>query len=191
MDQMYDMFVWPSGAAGEEGVRLMARSGTAMAREAASLLGVEDPQARVLEIGFGPGLGIDALTGLLPAGEVIGVDPSEVSHRHAEARNAAAISRGNVVLLSGTAQALPLPDEHCDAAIFVDNLHFWPDPLEGLSEIRRVLRPGAPVVCAFTPPSGGPPSGLRRLFATAGFVDIEESVSANGSLLRAVHPSSV
>ncbi|MEV4777185.1 class I SAM-dependent methyltransferase [Microbacterium sp. LWH12-1.2] len=169
----------------------MARAGGAMAREAVGLLGVENPRARVLEIGFGPGVGIAVLSRVLPNGEIIGVDPSDVSHRNAAARNSGAIARGSVVLLSGTAQALPLPDAHCDAAIFVDNLHFWPDPLAGLAEVRRVLQAGSPVLCAFTPPSGGPPSRLRLLFEAAGFVEIAEHESTNGYLLRAVHPALV
>ncbi|WP_406250269.1 class I SAM-dependent methyltransferase [Microbacterium sp. M] len=184
---MHDMFVRPSGVAGERGLRTMAQAGRGMALEAVALLGIDAPRARMLEIGFGPGVGLEVLLNSFSQGEVVGVDPSEASHRHAATRNAAAIARGRLHLLSGTAEALPLPDEQFDGAIFVDNLHFWPDPRAGLAEVRRVLRDGAPVVCAFTPPSGGPPARLRRLFETAGFSEITEPRSVHGSLLRAIH----
>lgn len=168
----------------------MAQAGRGMALEAVALLGVDDPRARVLEIGFGPGVGLEVLLSTFPQGEIVGVDPSKVSHRHAAMRNATAIEGGRLHLLAGTAGSLPLPDEQFDAAIFVDNLHFWPDPLAGLAEVRRVLRDGAPVVCAFTPPSGGPPSSLRQLFEAAGFSEIAEPRSVHGSVLSAVHRES-
>lgn len=128
---MYQMFVHPEGAAGEQGARLMARSGQPVARAAVRLLGLDDPTAQALEIGFGPGVGLEALAEQVPQGTLFGVDPSALMHRHATRRNNAAISAGRVVLLDGTAEAIPLPDASIDAAMMIDNLHFWPDPHAG------------------------------------------------------------
>ena len=158
-----------------------------MARSAVELLAIENPSSRVLEIGFGPGLGLAALAERVPEGQVIGVDPSLLMHRHAGRRNAAAIAEGRIVLHRGAAAALPLSDASIDAAMMTDNLHFWPDPRAGLRELQRVLRPGAPVVCGFSPPSGGPPRGLARMFRSVGFRDIIESRDSAQYLLRAVH----
>src|SRR5688500_18629341 len=94
MWDMYRMFVHPDAQPGEAGARLMALTDQPMARQAAALLAVDDPAARILEIGFGPGIGIATLAETVPRGHVTGVDPSRVMHRHAERRNAEAIRDG-------------------------------------------------------------------------------------------------
>jgi ubiquinone/menaquinone biosynthesis C-methylase UbiE len=186
MYDMYRMFVHPDGRPGEAGARLMARTGPPMARRAAALLAIDDPAARILEIGFGPGIGIATLAETVPRGHVTGVDPSRVMHRHAERRNAKAIRDGRVTLVEAGAEDLPFPADSFDAAMMIDNLHFWPDPLAGLTELRRVLRSAARVVCAFTPPSGGPPHGIENLFGSAGYAEIATHRSGPGFLLSAI-----
>jgi len=52
----------------------------------------------------------------------------------------------NVVTLAAPAEALPLPDAACDMLACRFSLHHWRDPLAGLVQARRVLRPGAPAV---------------------------------------------
>lgn len=185
---MYEMFVRPAGRDGNAGGRLMAQEGTSMAREVVALLGSLPPRGRVLEVGFGPGVGIATLLKVHPEVQVYGVDHSALMHEHAAARNADAIEAGRVVLLLGSAGHLPVEDSSCDAAMVVDNLHFWPDPHAGLRELHRALRPGAKVVCAFTPPSGGPPSSLVEMFAQTGFEEIDERQTTAGYLLHAVRP---
>jgi SAM-dependent methyltransferase len=52
----------------------------------------------------------------------------------------------NVVVLAAPAEALPLPDAACDMLGCRFSLHHWRDPIAGLAQARRVLRPGAPAV---------------------------------------------
>lgn len=186
---IHRMFVRPEGRSGEEGARLMGRTGRPLARAAVALLDVSDPTWRVLEIGFGPGVGLAELARMVPQGHVSGVDPSTVMHRHATERNRAAIGAGRITLHRSTADDLPLPDDSVDAAMMLDNLHFWPEPHVGLIELARVLRPGGPVVCGFSPPSGGPPSGLVSLFEEAGFAEVSPNSHTAGRLLRAIKPA--
>ena len=51
-----------------------------------------------------------------------------------------------IQVLEGDASALPLPDESADAAWLALVLHHVPDLEAAAHEIRRVLRPGAPVL---------------------------------------------
>jgi ubiquinone/menaquinone biosynthesis C-methylase UbiE len=44
--------------------------------------------------------------------------------------------------VAGSALALPVATASFDTALCASNLHYWPDAGAGLSEIRRVLRPG-------------------------------------------------
>jgi len=47
-----------------------------------------------------------------------------------------------MTVVPGTAQALPLPDASCDAAVLCLVLCALPDRPAALAEIARVLRPG-------------------------------------------------
>src|SRR6266508_778465 len=54
---------------------------------------------RVLEVGFGPGLAVARAAALASAGNVVGIDHSELMLRQASRRNAEAIRAGRVELL--------------------------------------------------------------------------------------------
>ncbi|EYR83786.1 class I SAM-dependent methyltransferase [Shinella sp. DD12] len=171
MSDMYDMFVRPRGQLGEQAGIMMARTGRPMARIAVDWLALQ-PSDRVLEIGFGPGVGLELISALVREGQVSGVDPSATMQRQAADRNAEAIREGRVKLFEGTVDALPFDNDTFDAGLAIDNMHFWQDRLGGLVELRRVLRAGARFVAAFTPPSGGGMHGMPELFERAGYADI-------------------
>ncbi|MBD8548949.1 class I SAM-dependent methyltransferase [Sphingomonas sp. CFBP 8760] len=188
MADPYRMFVRPEGDPGERGADLMERHGGPMARQAIEALRLR-PSDSVLEIGFGPGIALQLLTEILMAGHVAGVDPSTVMHRRATRRNAGAMAAGRLDLLEATVEALPFEDRSFDAALAIDNLHFWKPAAAGLREIHRVLRPGSIFLCAFTPPSGGHTAGLPELLTRTGFEDVMTSAADVGSLVTARKPS--
>ncbi len=68
-----------------------------------------------------------------------------------------------IEVLEGDASALPLPDESADAAWLSLVLHHIPDLGVAAHEIRRVLRPGAPVLIRQGFPDRYEPSGNLRL----------------------------
>jgi ubiquinone/menaquinone biosynthesis C-methylase UbiE len=70
---------------------------------------------------------------------VLAVEPS-AAMRHQIPRSPA------IQVLEGDASALPLPDESADAAWLALVIHHIPDLEAAAHEIRRVLRPGAPVL---------------------------------------------
>jgi len=59
------------------------------------------PDDRILEIGFGPGIAIERAAELAKRGKVIGVDHSEIMVRQASRRNATGIAAGRVDLRPG------------------------------------------------------------------------------------------
>lgn len=127
------------------------------------------PGQRVLEIGFGPGVGVEELLEQQPRAEVRGVDPSQAMLEAARERNAEAIAEGDVDLRSGIAEDLPFPDDSFDRAFSVDTYQAWRDPVAGLDELERVLSPGGRLALGFTSGKAEHAEGLTDLLVRAGF----------------------
>lgn len=110
------------------------------------------PTDRVLEIGFGPGLALQKIAAMVPQGWVAGIEPSEVMFQAAAKRNAAAIAAGRVELKLGDITALPYPDNHFDKGLAVQLINYLPEPLAGLIEWRRVMKPQGRIALFFEAP---------------------------------------
>jgi ubiquinone/menaquinone biosynthesis C-methylase UbiE len=121
---------------------------------AVGLLGVE-PTDRVLEIGFGPGIAIRALSRRATHGLVCGVDHSAVMVRQATRRNRDAVRAGRVDLRLGAAEHLPTFAEPFDKVLAVNNMGMWREPDERLKEIHRLMRPGGRIAIVSQPQCPG------------------------------------
>jgi ubiquinone/menaquinone biosynthesis C-methylase UbiE len=84
---------------------MMAYSNRDFARWIIDLLEVE-PTDKILEVGFGPGVGIQMLARLTPSGLVAGVDYSNEMLAQATARNLEASKASQVKLQQGTVEQL-------------------------------------------------------------------------------------
>ena len=101
------------------------------------------PGMHVLDIATGTGLSAEAaLAAVGPTGHVTAADISPAMVEKARARLGAA-PNASVSVEDG--QALTFPDGAFDAVLCNLGLMFFPDPVRGLSEFRRVLRPGGHV----------------------------------------------
>jgi ubiquinone/menaquinone biosynthesis C-methylase UbiE len=162
----------PRGVLGRLGGMIMARTNRWMARRTIDLLEVQ-PSDRVLEIGFGPGVGIEFLANAIPSGWVAGIDPSEEMVEQAAARNATGIETGRVELTLGGVECLPFANDTFDRALAINSMQVWPDAVAGLREIRRVLRPGGRIALGFTRYSGQVKEGLTEVLTAAEFADAQ------------------
>jgi ubiquinone/menaquinone biosynthesis C-methylase UbiE len=98
------------------------------------------PGTRVLDIATGTGLSAEAaLAAVGPTGHVTAADISPAMAAKARERLGNA---SNVSVSVEDGQRLSFPDESFDAVLCNLGLMFFPDPVRGLSEFRRVLRPG-------------------------------------------------
>src|SRR5687767_665560 len=93
----------PMGILGRLGGIIMARTNQWMAQRTIELLDVQ-PSDRVLEVGFGPGVGIELLACTAASGWIAGIDPSQEMVAQATARNAAGIGTGRVELRRGSVE---------------------------------------------------------------------------------------
>lgn len=99
-------------------------------------------ESRIVEIGFGPGVGVRLAAARARRGLVAGVDPSSMMVRRARWRNRDAVRRGRVELRRGVVDALPWLDDAFTHAWSVNTFFEWPDAAAGLAEVARVLGPG-------------------------------------------------
>jgi ubiquinone/menaquinone biosynthesis C-methylase UbiE len=122
-----DAHVRPSkGRPGTAGRVIMARMNRDAAAQIIEMLDVR-PDDGVLEVGFGPGVGIQLLLHRVPAGSVAGIDYSQEMVRQAAARNAAALHNRRVDLRYGSVERLPFADEAFDKALAINSMQAWPD----------------------------------------------------------------
>jgi len=102
----------------------------------------------LLEVGTGPGKGLEAAADRIIAGRAVGVDPSPQMVSQATKRNRGAIHEGHIEILQASADALPFGDREFTCAVSVDAVQFWPSTEAGLWELQRVLEPGGRLVIA-------------------------------------------
>lgn len=136
------------------------------------------PTDEVLDLGFGPGLGVRYASQV--AARVYGVDHSKVMLRQATRRNARAIEAGRVVL----AQQMNVPDASIDKAFSVDTVQLVEDVDAHVRDLYRVLRPSGVAAVAVQCP--GMPGWIRRVeraMEEAGFETVSNTYGARESML--------
>lgn len=113
-------------------------------------------EGRVLEIGIGSGLNLP----FYPArvGEIVGLEP--LPQLAAMTRRAAERTSLPVVLLTGSAEAIPLDSASIDTVVTSWTLCSIPGADQALREMRRVLRPGGQFL--FVEHGLSPDAGVRR-----------------------------
>jgi SAM-dependent methyltransferase len=100
------------------------------------------PGGTLLEVGSGPGRLAVRLAREAPGMTLTGVDISDAMVERAARRAAGAGLSERVRFEVGDVAALLHPDEEFDAVVSTLSLHHWSDPVSGLAEIYRVLKPG-------------------------------------------------
>ena len=140
----------PTGFFGRLVGRIMAQSNEPASKWTVSLLDIQ-PNSRVLEVGFGPGVAIEYAAQKAVKGQVMGIDLSETMVRVASHRNAAAITAGIADLKYGKVSSLPYPDDTFDRVFTIHCIYFWANPIEDLKELYRVLKPNGLLAVTIKP----------------------------------------
>lgn len=98
-------------------------------------------QDKILEIGFGPGTAIEKIAAIATEGFIAGIEISDVMRNQATKRLADNIRHGHVKLDLGSASSLPYNDNSFDKVFAINSFLYWPNPIEDLKEVKRVLKP--------------------------------------------------
>jgi ubiquinone/menaquinone biosynthesis C-methylase UbiE len=134
-------FGHPRGVLGRLGGMIMARWSAERNAWTIQQLAIR-PDRRCLDVGCGPGALLHALAEHAQGGLLVGIDTSPVMLNQATRHNAQLIQRGRVQLQRASAVALPFADATIDIVLSANSVQLWPDQLAGVTEMRRVRKPG-------------------------------------------------
>jgi ubiquinone/menaquinone biosynthesis C-methylase UbiE len=133
----------PRGLLGQIVGRVMARSNADFNKwivHEISELGTND-MGRIVELGPGPGIGLQETLRAFPEAHVWGVDLSPEMLSQCRKRNLDQVNSGRLTLVGGDVASLqefgPI-----DLVLAAHVLYFWHQPATELAQIHRVLRPG-------------------------------------------------
>lgn len=96
----------------------------------------------VLELGFGPGRAVKALSKINSPGQVHGIDRSEVMLAQATRRNRSAIRQGRMHLRLGSFDQLDFTTASIDKLLAVNVAYFFDPEGNAIREANRVLKRG-------------------------------------------------
>jgi SAM-dependent methyltransferase len=168
-------FARPRGLLGRLIGRRMARRNAVLTRRTIAALQLRGDET-VVEIGPGPGVGLELLAESLPDGRVIGAEPSPAMRAQAGSRTRR--FRDRVRLVDATAGTLELPAGSVDAICAINSVQLWQPLDSSLAVVHDLLRPGGVLALGLTEnavlPAGGSVGRdydglLRPRLASAGF----------------------
>ncbi|KAK3084292.1 hypothetical protein FSP39_011152 [Pinctada imbricata] len=99
----------------------------------------------VLEVGFGPGIGLTEAWKRIKDGKgrVYGIDISQAMLESATHKLEKQIASGKVNLAIGDVMRLPFEENTFDRIFHTNCFYFWSEPLTCAKELRRVMKPEA------------------------------------------------
>lgn len=148
------------------------------------------PAFTILDIGCGGGRTIGKLADLAPSGHIYGVDPGNGSVAASRAYNRKLLDT-RVTIDHGSVSKLPYDNDRFDLVTAVETQYYWPQPVNDLREVLRVLKPGSRLIVILESYKGGTAEWLqapgrlilgyktytaadhRKMFDEAGFAGVE------------------
>lgn len=104
---------------------------------------------RVLELGHGNCVHLEALLGGMSDVRYHGLEVSETMHRTSVEQNAKAVAEGKAIFSLYDGHTLPFAQAAFTKICTVNTLYFWAEPEHFLNELYRVLAPGGKLCVAF------------------------------------------
>lgn len=103
------------------------------------------PNDRILEIGFGPGLAVQDMVRRATQGFIAGIDYSGLMVASAKLKNLRAVTRGQVDLRHASVCKIPDFGTYFDKVVAINNAMYWPHPVQELKNLRNLLMPGGTI----------------------------------------------
>ena len=94
----------------------------------------------ILDVGCGGGANINNFAKIVTSGRVFGIDYSPISVKVSKEINKKYIEEGIVEIRESSVSNLPFEDNTFDVVSGFEAYYFWPDLINDLKEIHRVLK---------------------------------------------------
>ena len=104
--------------------------------------------AFILDVGCGGGKAVQELARISSGGKVCGIDYSEEMVQLARKINRKFVENGHVEIMHGSVSSLPFPDGMFNIVTAFETYYFWPDLINDLREVKRVLKAGGTLLIA-------------------------------------------
>ncbi len=131
----------PTGEAGKQMLERMNQSHYELTGWALNFFSVKENDS-ILDIGCGGGMTLKRLSALSPNGKLFGIDHSAVAVEESIMLNETLCKNGKLKITKASVESLPFVDNFFDRVITVESFYFWPNPVENLKEVLRVLKTG-------------------------------------------------
>ena len=131
----------PVGELGHQILDRMNKSHESMAQWGVSHFQIDEDDV-ILDIGCGGGRNLERFAEQITAGKVWGIDYSEVSVEKSINFNQHAIDEGKVEVIQASVSEMPFDDNKFDIVTGFETIYFWPDFINDLCEVNRVLKKG-------------------------------------------------
>ena len=128
----------PEGELGSKLIEKMNVNHEGLARWSLSHLHICESDV-ILDIGCGGGVNVDRFL-KITENKVYGLDYSKLACEKSILLNEDAISDGRCEIIQGSVSDLPFDDESFDIVTGFETVYFWPDFVNDLREIHRVLK---------------------------------------------------
>lgn len=159
------------------------------------------PDDNILDIGCGGGANIARMLDMAPEGKVCGLDYSALSVEKSIKQNRKAVAAKRTEIKQGSVSQIPYPDNTFHIVTAFETVYFWPDFINDLKEVLRILKPGGTFfICNVAvrldgeePPYKGfvkmldlkmySPNDFRQTLISAGFKNVDVILSKQKSLV--------
>ncbi|MDN4526849.1 class I SAM-dependent methyltransferase [Fictibacillus fluitans] len=148
-----EQFEKPEGLLGKIAGKIMSNENKELNEKTISALNPKDND-NLLEVGFGPGVGIEYVCSTYPSCHIVGFDVSEEMKKQAASRNEEYINDGRVELYHGPISSAEKSMQF-DGVYSVNSILIWKDPIAYLKTIKQLMKPGARIAITLQPHEKG------------------------------------
>ena len=128
----------PVGELGDKLIDQMNESHESLAQWSVGHLNISKDDA-ILDIGCGGGVNLERFL-KITENKVFGLDYSELAVEKSSKLNKKSIEEGRCEIIHGSVSDLPFEDNSFDIVTGFETIYFWPDFVNDLKEVYRVLK---------------------------------------------------